>query len=114
MRQLWRWFCEHSGEFATFSLLGVLVIGVVFVPTSHFHSQWQAWGYPTTLAVLCAIFGVSVIGIIFRLWTRDRDGHRHSERLCSACGYDLRASKDRCPECGLAIANSNDKPQSGR
>ena len=50
--------------------------------------------------LLCTIFPL----IWFRRFRRMRYRLRHG--LCQKCAYDLRASKDKCPECGTAIPSS--------
>jgi hypothetical protein len=52
-------------------------------------------------------FVMGVAAVLPSLWFRRR--RRIIQRgvlgLCMACGYDLRASKERCPECGMAMAD---------
>jgi hypothetical protein len=46
-------------------------------------------------------------------WRARRRRHRLSAGWCEKCGYDLRASPERCPECGTARAKATRLSTSG-
>src|SRR5687768_510293 len=73
-------------EYHRIELTGALVIRSLGVP------YW----------FLCACAAMT----LFVSWRRRR-GARRRPRTCARCGYDLRGSRERCPECGTAIPDGS-------
>jgi hypothetical protein len=49
-----------------------------------------------------AVAGMTAIPVAVAARKRSRANGRRSFGVCHVCGYDLRATPDRCPECGAA------------
>ena len=62
-----------------------------------FGERVRMWGLAHWMPVAVLM---PLIALILLRWWRRRIENRIARGLCARCGYDLRASPDRCPECG--------------
>ncbi len=62
--------------------------------------------HPSLLVGLFAILPV-IWGIVF---FHHRSQSKRLADCCKTCGYDLRASPERCPECGTAAGTAKEAP----
>lgn len=91
---------DGSGQYASKAPLFLRRMGFDYRwPTGMTDEQAQLSSFdfivPYWVAVVALAFGPAARVAFWRRRARQRG-------LCPTCGYDLRASPDRCPECGYA------------
>jgi hypothetical protein len=68
-----------------------------------FQATWTAYGMPAWVPI--AVFtAFPLYWILVPIRAARRRAKRRRLGQCETCGYDLRGSSDRCPECGSDIA----------
>lgn len=64
--------------------------------------------YVVAVSVPALPAGTFMLALPIAYWARAAARRRRDQRRCAACGYDLRATPDRCPECGTISPHRSD------
>jgi hypothetical protein len=108
--RVWHWKFEGDARLLTRTgTLAVEVTGFTFA-----EGEWNGRATPQWDLAINPAFPTIGVCLVLAGWMVIRE-FRTAEQMrtgtgCPACGYDLRATPDRCPECGMVCRPAGGAP----
>lgn len=85
---------NDMGESAPYNVYGAYIDPLGKTPIPYFGFIVPIW--------FLILITMGFLGLC--LYFRSRDSRKIKPGICIKCGYDLRATPERCPECGTAVS----------
>lgn len=99
-------FVEGLYSFISIGLSWFVMTQYQPVPTIRFTEQWWLSIEPIAAPVVQMVIGIYLF--FGGAWVANR-AFPSNRPYCAECGYDLRGSAERCPECGAAVPKFQDR-----
>jgi hypothetical protein len=97
---------EHAGPDRPAPVPAGMAQQRAFWPAATVPARWSV----RYAALAAPVSGLVVLCLLLEIAMRRRRRHLSGEGLCPGCGYDLRATPSRCPECGRTIEVTRAEP----
>jgi hypothetical protein len=99
----WAWLLATAvGQLVVVAIIAVINLAAISNAMTNWNTQAEV-----ALPFMAIMLGPIALGWLV-VWAKRKE-ERDQPNLCRVCGYDLRATPVRCPECGTLVRHDPDR-----